>query len=101
MGVSKFVILVLVVLVRYVRVIVPIASWEVTRNNFCFIVCLKLWTDLLHSCQYPMSGADEVSRESLQLVTATTHDESVGLILCDAHEAMTALNSCHVLFRFC
>jgi hypothetical protein len=48
-----------------------------------------------------MSGADEVSRESLQLITATPHDEDVGLILCDAHEAMTTLNSSHVLFWFC
>jgi hypothetical protein len=71
---QKILNLVLVVLVRYVRIIVLIASWEITRNNFCFIVCMKFWTDLYYivvniHCQELMKSVGSHCSWSLLLLT--------------------------------
>ncbi len=59
----------------------PEIATEIQDANFSMIVCQKVLVDdsILIT---PLSGADEVSWESWNLVTAI-HDDSDGLILCD------------------
>jgi hypothetical protein len=78
----------------------PIASRYTTESQDADFVqsFAQIWADCMYYLHL-LSGADEVSQESWQLVTAI-HDEDDCLILCETHKVMTTLNSYCINFGF-
>ncbi len=73
----------------------------ITKSKNCpTIIWARDFEQILYTYLHPLLGADQVTGESWQLVTAF-HDEGAGLILCkwDTQDH-DQTHSCHVVFGF-